>query len=259
MKMPVVFVGHGSPMNMIEKNAWVDAWTELGTRLPKPKAIVCISAHWYTRGTYLTQQEEPKMIYDMYGFPDELYEFVYPAKTDEGTKKRIKELLYSKVSENDEWGYDHGCYSVLMHMYPNADIPVIQLSVNAEMDEKYHYDVGRALRPLREEGVLILGSGNIVHNLRRMNPKKMHEGEDWAIEFDDDIEHAIKKRNVDELLAIRENFPSSRYAVPIPDHFFPMLYTLGAADSEDTVEVFNKDYMMGSLSMTSYLWEAKSE
>lgn len=178
VKMPVLFVGHGSPMVILEENRWTKTWERLGETLPRPKSILCISAHWYTRGTWLMGDEKPDMIYDMYGFPQPMYEYVYPARSDASLVHRVEELLGDVVQIATDRGYDHGAYSVLKYLYPDANIPVTQLSIDATMPAAFHYELGKKLAPLREEGVLILGSGNVVHNLRLVDWEQIDSGFD---------------------------------------------------------------------------------
>ena len=253
-KMPTLFIGHGSPMNAIEDNKFVREWQSLTERLPKPKAILSISAHWYTNGTKIMDEESPKTIYDMYGFPDELYKIVYAAKGSPNLAKNTTNLISRPVETDNSWGYDHGTWSVLHRMYPNADIPLIQLSVDKDATMQEHYDIGRQLAKLREEGVLIFGSGNVTHNLRKVN-WKMKGGYDWAKDFDDYIIEIIKSANYDNVINYKKEGTAADYAVPISDHFAPLLYVLGALEGSEKVSVFNDECILGSLSMTSYLFE----
>lgn len=253
-KMPTLFIGHGSPMNAIEDNKFVREWQSLTERLPKPKAILSISAHWYTNGTKIMDEESPKTIYDMYGFPDELYKIVYAAKGSPNLAKNTTKLISRPVETDNSWGYDHGTWSVLHRMYPNADIPLIQLSVDKDATMQEHYDIGRQLAKLREEGVLIFGSGNVTHNLRKVN-WKMKGGYDWAKDFDDYIIENIKSANYDNVINYKKAGTAANYAVPISDHFAPLLYVLGALEGSEKVSVFNDECILGSLSMTSYLFE----
>ena len=254
-KMPVIFIGHGSPMNAIEDNDFTKGWKEIAKRIPKPKAIISISAHWYTRGTKIMNEEMPKIIYDMYGFPKELYEIIYNSPGAPSLAKVSMELISKETEYDNSWGIDHGTWSVLVHMYPDRDIPLFQISVDAYAPPEVHYQIGRELRALREEGVLIFGTGNIVHNLRLVDWNMTSEGFDWAYEFDDFIYNNIINKNHDNILKYLELGDAAKRAVPTPDHFYPLLYILGATKEDDKVSVFNKAPVLGSLTMTSYLME----
>ncbi len=256
-KMPVLFVGHGSPMNAIEDNAYSRAWISLGKTLEKPKAILSVSAHWFTRGTKVNDSLQPAMIYDMYGFPDELYQLKYPVAGSSELAYRVRNLVGDMVSIDNNWGIDHGSWSVLHRIFPKADIPVVQLSVNAALSPAEHFAIGRKLQPLREEGVLIIGSGNIVHNLARVD-WRMNDGQLWAQEFDQYIYRAILSGTYDDVIDYTQAGESARLAVPSMDHFSPLLYILGAIDENDSVSVFNNDCTLGSMSMTSYLFTQKA-
>lgn len=250
MRAPAIFVGHGSPMNAIEDNAYSRSWREIG-RKSTPQAILCVSAHWYTNRTMAANQAEPKMIYDMYGFPKELYEVVYPAKGSPEIAGRIQEILGDTVSLSDSWGLDHGTWSVLKWMYPEADIPVLQLSINATQKGDYHFALGAKLAALRDEGVMILGSGNVVHNLRKVN-WGMLDGYPWAHEFDDYIKNAILNWELEKAIDPKSAGEIQKLAFPTPDHYYPLLYVLGAATKDEPCKIYNDQVMMGSLSMTSY-------
>lgn len=256
MKMPVLFIGHGSPMNIIETNDWTKQWNVLGESMPKPKAILMISAHWYTRATYIQTAPAPTMLYDMYGFPPELYEYVYPAKTDATLIQEVKSLLGDMLQEDTERPYDHGNYAVLCHVYPNADIPVVQLSVDGTKPASYHYELGKKLARLREEGYLIIGSGNVVHNLRLMDGHLPAAGFAWAEDFGTAITTAILDRDTQTTLNW-EKLPGASKAAESPDHLLPLFYVLGASDENDTVKAFNQDYLLGSLNMTGYYFTPK--
>lgn len=253
--MPVIFVGHGSPMNAIEDNEYTKTWRSLGERLPRPEAIVSISAHWYTKGTKIMNEESPKTIYDMYGFPKELYEIIYDSPGSPKLAGATKELISKETEYDNSWGIDHGTWSVLVHMYPDRDIPVFQISIDAYAPPEVHYNIGRELRELRKEGVLILGSGNIVHNLRLVDWHQKNKGFDWAYEFDDYIYESILNNNHEAIIRYKEKGDIARLAVPTPDHFYPLLYVLGASDEKDRISAFNKSCELGSLTMTGYLWE----
>ena len=254
-KMPVVFIGHGSPMNAVENNDYTKTWKAIARRIPKPKAIICISAHSYTQGTKVMNEENPKTIYDMYGFPQELYEVIYDSPGEPQLAKTAKELITRDSVYDNSWGIDHGTWSVLVHMYPERDIPLFQISVDAYAPPEVHYQIGKELATLREEGVLIMGSGNIVHNLRLVDWNMGNKGFDWAYEFDDFIHDNVINSSHDNILKYEDLGEAAKLAVPTPDHFYPFLYALGATNKEDKVSVYNKSPELGSLTMTSYLWE----
>lgn len=254
MKLPVLFVGHGSPMNAVETNAFTEQWEMLGQLLPKPKVILAISAHWYTEKTRTSAVLEPRMIYDMYGFPKELYELVYPVKGSPELANTLIECLGSDVVIDNRWGIDHGTWSVLCKMYPAADIPVIQLSVNLNASPKAHFEMGQKLAKLREEGVLIFGSGNVVHNLSLIN-WSMSGGYPWAEEFDQYVKTHILNRDFEAIVDYHKAGKCAEKAFYTPDHFYPLLYVLGASDASDEIEVFNDVCLMGSMSMTGYVFK----
>lgn len=253
--MPVLFVGHGSPMNAIEKNHYTRTWRSIAEKIPKPEVILSVSAHWYGKGTKIMNEESPKTIYDMYGFPEELYEIKYNTAGSPGMAEIAKALISKETDYDHSWGIDHGTWSVLVHMYPNREIPVFQISIDADAPPAAHYKIGQELRALREKGVLIFGTGNIVHNLRRVDWNKAGEGFDWAYEFDEYIYENIFNKNHDHILKFNELGNLAKLAVPTPDHFYPLLYVLGASDEDDKISVYNKSCELGSLTMTSYLWE----
>ena len=255
IKMPILFIGHGSPMNAIEDNDFTRGWREIAIRIPKPKAIISISAHWFTKGTKIMDEEMPKTIYDMYGFPKELYEVIYNSPGSPELAKVAMKLISKDTEYDNSWGIDHGTWSVLVHMYPDRDIPLFQISVDAEAPPEAHYQIGRELRTLREEGVLIFGTGNIVHNLRLVNWGMDKKGFDWAYEFDDFIHDNIISMNHDNILKYKEQGEIAKLAVPTTDHFYPLLYVLGASSGDDKITAFNKSPVLGSLTMTSYLME----
>lgn len=254
-KMPVIFVGHGSPMNAIEDNDYSRTWRKISERIPKPEVILSVSAHWYTSGTRIMNEENPRTIHDMYGFPKELYEITYNTAGSPGIAKLAKELISRETKYDNSWGIDHGTWSVLVHMYPKRDVPVFQISIDANSPPEVHYKIGKELSALREQGVLIFGSGNIVHNLGLVDWHKTSKGFDWAYEFDEYIYENILNRNHENILKYNELGNIARLAVPTPDHFYPLLYTLGASTEDDKISVFNKSCELGSLTMTAYLWE----
>ena len=259
MKLPSLFVGHGSPMIALEDSQITENFKQIGDYIidtyGKPKAILAISAHWFTRGSFCQDDENPRQIYDMYGFPQELYEVKYSARGDKMLAEKIQKLLSDEgIRINNEWGIDHGTWTVLVHMFPKADIPIVQLSVNGLASKDEVYQIGEILESLREEGYLIIGSGNIVHNLREAdwsNPGPTKE----TIEFDQYIVDSIKNKNHENIINHKEN-PNSAYAVPTKDHFYPLLYVLGASGN-DEVKIFNQVGTLGSISMTSFLFESK--
>lgn len=254
-RMPVLFVGHGSPMNAVENNKYTEKWRQLGQQLPRPQSILMVSAHWYTSGTRITDVKAPKMVYDMYGFPEELYRVQYPVPGSPELAHRVQSLLApTPVQVDNSWGLDHGAWSVLCRMFPQADIPVVQLSVDGSAPADAHFQIGRTLATLRDEGVLILGSGNVVHNLARID-WNLDGGFPWAEEFDAYICESIEQKRYRDAVDYHKAGQSAKMAVSYPDHFFPLLYVLGAASQQDRLTVFNRDCQMGSLSMTGYLLE----
>jgi len=254
-KMPVLFVGHGSPMNAIEDNDFSRNWRSLAERIPKPEAIISFSAHWFTDGTKIMNQEKPETIYDMYGFPIELYEVVYDSPGAPDLAKLSKELISKETEFDNSWGIDHGTWSVLVHMYPERDIPVFQISIDAYAPPEAHYQIGKELSSLRGQGVLILGTGNIVHNLRLVDWSMGNKGFEWAYQFDDFINENTLANNHENILNYKDAGKMAKLAVPTPDHFYPLLYVLGASDQEDKITVFNKSCVLGSVTMTGYLFE----
>ena len=252
-KMPALFVGHGSPMNAIEDNRYTQQWQSVAQKLPRPLAILAISAHWYTSGSRVTDVAMPEILYDMYGFPPELYQVKYPVPGAPELAHQVKHLLGEDLQVDNSWGCDHGAWSVLCRMYPQADIPVVQLSVNRDAGARTHFQIGEKLRPLREQGVLILGSGNVVHNLSRIS-WAMRGGYPWASEFDRYIREHIICGDYDPVIDYQQAGESATLACPMPDHFYPLLYVLGAATSAEKPTVFNDSCTLGSLSMTSYLF-----
>lgn len=254
-KMPTLFVGHGSPMNAIEDNEFTKNWQALADKMPRPEAIVCVSAHWYTDGSRIMDEAAPKMIYDMYGFPEELYQVTYPAKGAPELARMTKDMISREVKTDQSWGYDHGNWSVLSRIYPNADIPLFQLSVDANADTQTHFEIGRQISALRDRGVMILGSGNVVHNLGRIDWNMENGGYDWAEEFDAYIKDSISDGKYSDVIEYRKAGDCAQYAFVTPDHFDPLLYVLGASREDDTLSIFNDSCVMGSMSMTCYLFE----
>lgn len=252
--MPVLFVGHGSPMNAIEDNQYTAMWQKLGQQISRPKAILSVSAHWYTHGIKVTDAPKPEMVYDMYGFPQELYEVAYRPEGSPSTAHLTKELLSEDVKIDNTWGIDHGSWSVLYRMYPAADIPVFQLSVDSTAPAQAHFQIGRELASLREQGILIFASGNVVHNLARVN-WSMDGGYPWAQEFDTSVKNHILSGDFDEVIHWDRGGEAAKLSVPTPDHYFPLLTALGASEKSGKITVFNDSCVLGSLSMTGYLFE----
>lgn len=256
--MPVLFIGHGSPMNGIENNAFSNYWTALAKELPTPKAVLVISAHWLTRGTKITAMDFPTTIHDFGGFPQELFNVQYPAPGDAALAQETRSLIQSTNVELDhDWGLDHGTWTVVRHMYPDANIPVLQLSIDYTKGPEYHYELAKELGALRKKGVLILGSGNMVHNLRMVHiPSDSFDdfnkpyGYDWAIEMNEFFKENILNNNHSALVHY-EKLSAAKLAIPSPDHFYPLLYTLGLQSKSDVPSIFNDQLLAGSLSMTS--------
>ena len=252
-RMPALFIGHGSPMNTLESNGYTSAWRAFGLELPRPKAILVVSAHWYFGATAVTAMARPRTIHDFYGFPQELFDFEYPAKGDPDLAKEIVELVKPEWVglDQDQWGLDHGTWSVLAHLYPEADIPVVQLSINALKPLSYHLDLGARLAALQDRDVLVVASGNVVHNLRAVRWNQPDFAFDWAERFD---EAAVRQlaENPGDLLRLVEH-PDYAAAGPTPDHFVPLIYLAGmAAARNETLDPLVRGYSMGSVSMTCY-------
>lgn len=256
-KMPVLFIGHGNPMNAIEENIFVEGFRKIASQIEKPNAILCISAHWLTNGTKVTAMPFPQTIHDFGGFPDELFQVQYPAKGSPELAKETKSLLATTSVDLDEkWGLDHGSWSILRRMYPEADIPVVQLSIDYSKPMQWHFDLARNLNVLRSKGVLIIGSGNIIHNLRLVdfqNMNKIDYGLDWAIEARTTFNDYLLKENFKAIINYDKGSSALKMAVPTPDHFIPLLYALGLKEKTDKLSLFNDNLVAGSLSMTSVL------
>ena len=249
--MPVLFVGHGSPMNAIEENEFGRAWTDMGKQLPRPKAILAVSAHWETMGTKVTAMEKPKTIYDFYGFPKELYEVTYPAPGSPDLVQTVRKIIkMSEVQPDLTWGLDHGTWSVLHRMFPAADIPVVQLSLDRAKSPQQHYQLGQQLKELREEGVVIISSGNIVHNLRMVvfDDKLKFE---WAESFDKKVSQWILDDDHDPIIQFEKQGHDAQLAINSAEHYLPLLYTLGLKDEGEPVSFFADKVTYGSLSMRS--------
>jgi 4,5-DOPA dioxygenase extradiol len=251
--MPAVFIGHGSPMNAIEENEFHHSWRDLARRLPRPKAVLCVSAHWETDGLALTASAQPATIHDFYGFPKSLFDVRFPVPGDPSLAQAVATHLKGETVVLDEQrGLDHGCWSVLRAMYPDADVPAVQLSQPFGRPPLTHYALAKRLLPLRTQGVLILGSGNIVHNLNRIDVRHAG-GFDWAMRFDDEVKTRILSGDHAALADYERLTPEARLAVPTPEHYLPLLYVLAAQTEGDAVSFFNESAVMGSISMTSVL------
>ena len=254
-KMPVLFIGHGSPMNAIEDNTFSKRWQQMGKEIPTPKAVVVVSAHWLTKGTLVTAMPNPKTIHDFGGFPQALFDVQYPAPGSPELATEIQKLITNPAVELDhDWGLDHGTWSVVKHMYPNADIPVLQLSIDYYKPAAYHYELAKQLLALRKKGVLIIGSGNMVHNLRMVAWDKLNEPEygfDWALEMNNVFKNKISNGFHKELIQYEKLHKAATLAIPTPDHYYPLLYILALQTDNDKVEFFNDKAVGGSLTMTS--------
>ena len=252
--MPALFIGHGSPMNGIEDNEFSKEWEALGHRLPIPKAILVISAHWYTKGTHITAVNFPETIYDFYGFPDELYKVKYAAPGSPHLAAETKNLVKkTTVGLDHEWGLDHGAWTILRRMYPDATIPVLQFSIDYSKGPEYHYELAKELSELRKKGLLIVGSGNMVHNLRTLDWTNPANGFDWAIEMNNIFKSRIASHEHKALIDYKNLASAANLSIPTPEHYLPMLYVLGLQNNKDEVLFFNDKTVMGSVSMTSFV------
>ena len=253
--MPVLFLGHGSPMNAIEENEFVASFREVGKSIPRPAAILCVSAHWETNGTFVTAMEKPQTIHDFGGFPQALFDVEYPAPGSPALAQETKNMISkTEVGLDNNWGLDHGAWSVIKHLYPNAEIPTIQMSLDYTKSPQYHYDLAKELSSLRKKGVLIIGSGNMVHNLRMVAWDKLNVsgfGFDWAIEANEKMKEYILNDDHRRLIDFKSQGRSFDLAIPTPDHYLPLLYSLALKDENDKVSLFNDKAVAGSLSMTS--------
>ena len=253
--MPVLFIGHGSPMNGIEDNEFSRRWAQMATEIQTPKAVLVVSAHWFTKGTQITAMDFPKTIHDFGGFPKELFAVQYPAPGNPLLAKETVELIHSaKVELDHDWGLDHGTWTVVRHMYPDAKIPVLQLSIDYTKGARYHYDLAKELYELRKKGVLIIGSGNMVHNLRMVAWDKMNEpgyGYDWALQMNDKFKSLITTGDYKPLINYESLGKEALLAIPTPEHYLPLLYTLGLKGNKDKIAFFNDKAVAGSLTMTS--------
>ena len=255
--MPALFLGHGSPMNAIEENEFVQGFRRIGSEVPKPKAILCISAHWETRGTFVTAMEHPRTIHDFGGFPPELYQQQYPAPgSPELAQKTVDTVESADVGLDQQWGLDHGAWTVIRHMYPEADIPVVQMSLDRNKAARFHYDLARELKQLRNQGILIIGSGNMVHNLGMVAWNKMQEDDyayDWAREANENMKDFILHDEHDKLIDYTSRGKAFLLAIPSPEHYLPLLYALALKGKDEGIQLFNDKAVAGSLSMTSVL------
>ncbi len=253
--MPVLFIGHGSPMNGIEDNEFSRTWTAMAKEIPTPKAVLVISAHWLTRGTFVTAMNQPKTIHDFGGFPQELFQVQYPAKGSPEIAIETQKMVKStRVELDHDWGLDHGTWTIIRHMYPKADIPVLQLSIDYGRDMAYHYALAQELYELRKKGVLIVGSGNMVHNLRMVAWDKLNApnyGFDWAKEMNTKLKRLILNDEHKSLINYTSLGKEALLAIPTPDHYIPLLYTLGLKGKKDRIQFFNDKAVGGSLTMTS--------
>lgn len=253
--MPVLFIGHGSPMNAIEDNEFSTGWKAVAKTLPTPTAILCISAHWETNGTFVTAMEKPKTIHDFGGFPQALFDVQYPAQGSKWLANETKNTITKTVVGLDEaWGFDHGNWSILKHLYPEANIPVVQLSLDYNKDAQYHYDLAKELMALRNKGVLIIGSGNMVHNFSYAQLKgnfNAHFGLDWAIEANESFKKLITQNDFKSLINFKSYSKALQLSAPTPEHYLPLLYVIALRSKNETISYFNDALVGGSFSMTS--------
>ena len=252
--MPLLFLGHGSPMNAIEENEFVQGFREAASKIPKPKAILCISAHWETKGTFVTAMQKPPTIHDFGGFPKALFDVQYPAPGSPALAEETRKAIHStKIELDNNWGLDHGAWSVLKHMYPEANIPVIQMSLDYSRKPQFHYELAKELSALRKSGVLIIGSGNMVHNLGMVAWDKLNQNfaYDWAEEASEKMKSAIVSGNHESLINFQNQGQAFDLAIPTPEHFLPLLYILSLKQKDEDLNLFNDKALAGSLSMTS--------
>ncbi len=255
-RMPVLFLGHGSPMNAIEENDFVAGFRKIGSEIQRPNAVLCISAHWETKGTYVTAMEKPRTIHDFGGFPKALFDVQYPAPGSPELARETRDLVKKTTVGLDEsqWGLDHGAWSVIKHLYPDADVPVIQMSLDYSQTPQYHYELARELAALREKGILIVGSGNMVHNLRKVAWDRLNDkdfGFDWAIEASEKMKSHIQSGDHEPLVNFRAQGKAFDLAIPTPEHYLPLLYALALQEKGETVSLFNDRAVAGALTMTS--------
>ena len=253
-RMPVLFLGHGSPMNAIEENEFVSGFRKVSSEISRPSAILVISAHWETQGTFVTAMEHPRTIHDFGGFPKALFDVQYPVPGSPELANETRSLVKkTEIGLDDKWGLDHGAWSVIKHLYPNADVPVIQMSLDYRQSARWHYDLARELASLRRKGVLIVGSGNMVHNLGMVEWRRLNEtfGYDWALEASEKMKKSILSGDHDTLVNFRSQGRAFDLAIPTPEHYLPLLYTLGLKEKGEEVSLFNDRALAGSLTMTS--------
>lgn len=253
--MPVLFIGHGSPMNGIEQNEFSAYWTKLAGEIPVPKAVLVVSAHWLTKGTGITAMDFPRTIHDFGGFPQELFDVQYPAPGNAALAKETASIIHSTpVEMNHDWGLDHGSWTIIRHMYPDANIPVLQLSIDYTKGPQYHYELAGELSSLRKKGVLIIGSGNMVHNLRMVAWDKLDEsgyGYDWALQMNDRFKELISGNDHQQLIRYEKLGREALLSIPTPEHYLPLMYTLGLKKDHEKISFFNDKAVGGSLTMTS--------
>jgi 4,5-DOPA dioxygenase extradiol len=251
---PALFIGHGSPMNIVYKNSYTQSLQKIGATLPRPDAILVISAHWLTKGTFICCADKPEQIYDFYGFPDELYAVKYrPAGARKIAESIVDKLKADHLLPDTKWGIDHASWAVLMHMFPDADIPVFEMSLDVTMDEEHHYELGKKLSFLRKQNILIIGSGNIVHNLVRMEYDIDAEPYPWAVEFDEFIKNALLQKDIERLLHYKESSPAGRIASPTNDHYLPMLYSAALQEENEKIDFFHESIQNASISMRCFI------
>jgi 4,5-DOPA dioxygenase extradiol len=254
-KMPVLFLGHGSPMNAIEENEFVNGFRDIASKIPKPKVVLCVSAHWETKGTFVTAMEKPKTIHDFFGFPKELYEIRYPAPGNPDLAKEIVDIITkTNVGYDHQWGLDHGCWVVLRHIFPEADVPVVQMSLDYTKTAQFHYELSKELNLLRRKGVMIIGSGNMVHNLGMVSWDNMDTpefGYDWAIEANERMKKFILNNDHQQLIEYQSQGRAFSLAIPTPEHYLPLLYTLALKEEDEKITLFNDKPFAGSITMTS--------
>ena len=253
--LPVLFIGHGSPMNAIAQNEYTATLNKLGQDLPRPRAILCVSAHWMTEGSWVTHMAKPKTIHDFYGFPQALFDVQYPAPGSPEVAELISELIKDpRINlDNEMWGLDHGTWSVMRHLYPKADVPVLQLSLHLEQPPEYHYQLGQELRKLRDKGVLIIGSGNMIHNLRKINWDEKSEPFPWAVEYDNWLKGKLDARDDQALVKDFQKTEAGKLSVPTTEHYLPLLYVLGAGGKEEKLKFFFDEIHHSSIGMRSFI------
>ncbi|QIL39532.1 4,5-DOPA dioxygenase extradiol [Pedobacter sp. HDW13] len=253
--MPTLFIGHGSPMNGIEHNEFSQSWADLAKHIPVPKAVLVVSAHWYTRGTFVTAMDFPSTIHDFGGFPQALFDVQYPVPGDAKLAAEIPSLIHSTpVGLDHDWGLDHGTWTIVRHMYPKANIPVLQLSIDYTKAPEEHYEIAKEIYALRKKGILVIGSGNMVHNLRMLSWEMINGGGyDWANEMNDKFKNLIANGDHKPLMNYRNLGPDAMLAIPTPEHYLPLIYTLGLKNEQEDITFFNDKAVGGSLTMTSVL------